>query len=397
MPAGPRPTRTGWLVALAAVALGTAGWVFGQPELAVLGAGTGAVAVAGALYVVAFPLRVEAGRSIRPARVAAGDPCRVAVRVRNSGRLRTPVLRLRDEVGTYGTASLQLAPIPPGVTREALYTFPTRRRGIHRAGPLTVEVEDPFGLVRVRHRRDRTDTVIVLPRLHRLSPLPAAPGEEPEPGLLALASNSTVDEEFAALRPYVPGDDVRRIHWRTTARLGHPVVRQFDEPWQHRSTIVLDVRAGQHDTDSFERAVSAAASVVALAASHGEYVRLVTTDGRDSGFVAAWDRADELLDQLAVVEPAARASLTATTARLSRGASGRLVVCVGALDAVEGTGLLRMTRAFGLAVVVATRPPVPAPGVGGPALVVFDEGDDLATAWLRGATALRADLTGVAR
>ena len=81
-----------------------------------------------------------------------------------------------------------------------------------------------------------------------------------------MTSSSTVDEEFASLREYVSGDDFRRIHWPSTARLGTPVVRQFDVPWQRRTTVLVDLRAAAHDDRSFERAVTAAASVVELAA-----------------------------------------------------------------------------------------------------------------------------------
>jgi uncharacterized protein (DUF58 family) len=383
-----RPTRAGLALVLAAVVLALAGWVFGQPELTVLGAAAAAIVALAALYVRSSRLRLEIRRTARPARVSVDDPCQIVLRVRNVGRVRSPVLRLRDEVGPFGTATLQLAPLPNGATRDAVYSFPTRRRGIHRVGPLTVEIEDPFGLVRASHPRADADAVIVLPRIHRLTPLPPAPGEEPEFGVRALASNSTVDEEFAALRPYEQGDDIRRVHWRSTARLGYPVVRQFDQPWQHRTTVLLDVRAAAHDAESFERSVSAAASVIVLGSGRGEFVRLVTTDGRDSGFVGAWDRADELLDRLAGIEPTGQGSLTATIAQLGRTASGRLVACVGALDAVEHAGLARGSRRFGLAVLVASSRVVASPGPG-PVLVTDDGSVDLPRAWDAAAASLR--------
>lgn len=381
-------TRAGGATLLAGVLLAVGGWLFGQPELSVLGAAAVLVVVGAVGYVRLMRLRLEVRRSVRPARVSVDEPCRIVLRVRNVGGTRSPVLRLRDEVAGHGPATLQVAPLPVGATRDAVYGFPTRRRGVHRIGPLTVEVQDPFGLARVEHHRRDVHAVIVLPHVYRLGPIPAAPGDEPEVGVRALVSNSTVDEEFAALRPYEPGDDIRRIHWRSTARSGHPVVRQFDQPWQHRTTVLLDLRAGQHDPDSFERAVSAAASVLMLGAARGELVRLVTTDGRDSGFVAAGERIDELLDQLAGVHPSGTGSLTGAAASLARTATGRLVVCVGSLDAVEHGGLVRATDRFGLSVLLVAGRLVPST-TGGPVVVTWDGSSDPAVAWERALSSLR--------
>ena len=169
--------------------------------------------------------------------------------------------------------------------------------------------------------------------------MPPAPGDEPEHGTHALTSASTVDEEFAALRDYVPGDDVRRIHWRSTARRGNPVVRQFDVPWQRRTTVLLDLRAGPSEA-AFERAVSAAASVVELVSRRDELVRLVTTAGEDSGFVPAAEHLDELLDRLAVVLPLPvqrdrPAPLLAMLGQLGTSGTGRLVTCTAGLNDVD--------------------------------------------------------------
>ena len=392
-----RPTRSGWAVLAVGVAGLVAGWLIGQPELAALGvAALVAVAVA-AVMVRSVPVRLEVHRSAVPPRVQMDEACRIHLRARNTGRARTPVLLLLDEVDRFGQARMRLAPLPAGATRDALHAFPTARRGVFSVGPLRLVVEDPVGLARSSVRRPGTDTVIVLPRIRDLAPLPPAPGEEPEHGVRALASNSTVDEEFAALRTYEPGDDIRRIHWRTTARTGTPMVRQFDQPWQHRTTVLLDLRRSAYASaggapyegtgdpaadDAFERAVSAAASVIVLSARQGELVRLVTTDGDDSGFGGAAELADELLDRLASVEPGGGGSLTGAAARLARTASGRLVVATGLLGADEHGGLATRTHRYGLRVLVATRPGVE-PVRGGPAVVSWDGSEPLERAWER--------------
>lgn len=376
-----RPTRAGVALAIAAPALAVLGWLFGQPELAVVATAGGFALVVAALEVRFASLRIEIRRSVRPSRLPVGEPCRIVLRVRNVGSVRTPVLGLRDDVGRFGEAALQLAPLPGGSTRDATYSFPTHLRGLHPVGPLTVDVEDPFGLWRSSHPQPGSQTVIVLPRTWPLAPLPPAPGDEPEHGVRALASNSTVDEEFAALRPYEPGDDIRRVHWRTTARLGTPVVRQFDQPWQLRTTVLLDVRRSAHDRTSFERAVSAAASVVAMAATRQELVRLVTTGGDDSGFVPARDRMDGLMDRLAEVGTDSRGSLTGTVGHLARRPTGRLVTCVGHLEAGEHGGLVDGSRRFGLHVLVVTGRLVASGAVVGPPVVTWDGTTDLTRAW----------------
>jgi uncharacterized protein (DUF58 family) len=320
-------------------------------------------------------------RTIRPSRVAVGEPCQVQLVVRNVGSARTSVLGLRDDVGRFGEASLHLAPLPKGASRDATYSFPTHRRGLHPVGPLTVEVEDAFGLVRASQRLPDTRTVIVLPRTWPLAPLPRAPGDEPEHGTRVLTSTSTVDEEFAAMRPYTVGDDIRRIHWRTTARVGEPVVRQYDQPWQRRTTVLLDVRRAGDDGAAFERAVSVAASVVRTASERHEIVRLVSTDGVDSGFVAAEGRADELLDRLAAVQPGARSSLAASLGHLGTRPSGRLVTCVAHLERGELEGWSRGTRGFGLRVLVATADHGTPPLLPGATVVHWDGDRSLTDAW----------------
>jgi uncharacterized protein (DUF58 family) len=354
-----RLTRAGLVALIAIPVLAALAWAFGQPELAVAAAAVAAGLAGSAALVGRSRPQLDLRRSIRPSRVAVGEPCQVQLEVRNVGRSRTAVLGLRDDVGRFGEASLHLAPLPKGASRDATYSFPTHRRGLHPVGPLTVEVEDPFGLVRSAQRLSDTRTVIVLPRTWTLAPLPRAAGDEPEHGTRVLTSTSTVDEEFAAMRPYTVGDDIRRIHWRTTARVGEPVVRQYDQPWQRRTTVLLDVRRtaggeGGVEGAAFERAVSVAASVVRMAADRHEIVRLVTTDGVDSGFVAAEGRADPLLDRLAAVQPGPRASLAASLGHLGNRPSGRLVTCAGHLEHGELEGWARGTRGFGLRVLVTT-------------------------------------------
>lgn len=364
-------TRTGTALVVGALAAAVLAWLFGLPELATLAAAGLVLCVVAVAWVAVGSKPLTVARSARPPRLEVGDPCEIRLVTRNPHHRASPVTTLDDRVGRHGNAQLVLAPLGPGERCVATYSLPTSRRGVHHVGPLTSTVQDPFGLVRRARTDDRVLTVMVLPRTWALGSMPAAPGDEPEHGTHALTSASTVDEEFAALRDWVPGDDVRRIHWRSTARRGAPVVRQFDVPWQRRTTVLLDLRSGPDET-SFERAVAVAASVVRLVAESDELVRLVTTDGTDSGFVPAVEHLDELMDRLAVVtvEPPRRDRphpLLGTLGQLDRGGTGRVVTVSAGIGDADATGLSGVTRNVGLHVVVTTAPTPPR--LTGPALV----------------------------
>jgi uncharacterized protein (DUF58 family) len=368
-----RLSRRGVLVLATAPVFAVLAWVFGLPEAAVLAVCV-VLAVAGAAgWVATHRPQLDIRRSAHPARCSVGDVCQIRLRTHNHGTRRSPVVVLEDDVGRHGSARLHLGPLDPDASATASYSLPTDRRGMHRVGPLTSVVTDPFLLARAEHTDQSHVTVIVLPRTWPLAPLPAAPGDEPEQGVRALTSLSTVDEEFSALRSYVPGDDIRRIHWPTTARTGSPVMRQFDLPWQHRTTVVLDARGSSHTGASFERAVSVAASLVQLAATRGELVRLVTTAPGAAGrrsradselrFVSAREHLDALMDRLAAVvlhdapdgpDPRDEPDLVATARRIAPTASGRLVVCTGAAGGSELAELELGTARYGLRVLAVT-------------------------------------------
>lgn len=356
-----RPTVAGTALAVACVGGAAVAWLLGLPELSALAA-AGLAAIGAAVVALRGAgrgLRVQ--RSARPARLHVGGGCTLSLSLTNGGGRRTPLLELHDRIDGAVRPPLLVAPLDPREGCVAAHPMPTDRRGVHHAGPLTVVASDALGLARRSVEVPGRTAVVVLPRVWALSVLPEAPGDEPEHGTRALTSSSTVDEEFASLRDYVEGDDIRRIHWPSTARRGAPVVRQFDVPWQRRSIVVLDRRAG-HDADAFERAVSAAASVVDLAASEDELVRFVTTSGEDTGLVPAAEHLDDLMDRLAVVAPEAADRrrpdpLLGTLGRLGARGVGLVVVCTAAVTAAEAVATEQRARGIGRLVVVHCAPP----------------------------------------
>jgi uncharacterized protein (DUF58 family) len=294
-------TRAGWGILLTGVGLLVAGRLFALPELLITGCALIALLVVAAVLTAGTPLRLEVVRTLHPDRVHAGTASRVEVVVRNRGRRRTPVLRLRDGVtGTPG-AELLLAPLERSARVRAAYRLPTHQRGIVTVGPLELELGDPFGLTRASVVAAGATTLIVYPHVDDVAAPPRSEGADPHgwrtPGL------QLGGDEFHSLRAYVVGDDRRRIHWPTTARRDELTVRQHERRQQGRTTLLLDVRADLHSEESFERAVSAAASLLVASAERGDEVRLVTTDGTDSGYTAGATATATLLEYLASVVP----------------------------------------------------------------------------------------------
>lgn len=338
-----RPTRQGWLVALGAAALVALGRFLGLTELFAVGAAAVLLLTVCAAWVTWRDVDVVVARSVRPSRVHVGNPSTVEVELRNRSRRATPVLRLRDPVTGTAGADLLLAPIPLAKTSTVAFRLPTTRRGLLTVGPMTVEIADPFGLASARTPAAPAVQITVLPRVDDIPPLPRTVGPDPDGGA-ETGSLGRMGEDFAALRPYVVGDDLRRVHWPSSARADDDLlVRQDDVPWQGRVSVVLDLRKSVHDVDTIERAVSAAASVLRAHLRRGDHVRLLTTTGVDSGFGVGASHLDGLLEYLAIADRSARGSLPVALDAADRGTGGALVVVTGRpspadIEAVEGLG-----------------------------------------------------------
>ena len=163
--------------------------------------------------------------------------------------------------------------------RSAVITtdLPTDQRGVFRVGPLDVTRADPFGLVRSGEPDEGITKLWVHPVVHQLEPFPSGIArdlEGPESGE-ALEGGVT----FHTLRDYVRGDDLRQIHWRSSARSNKLMVRHNVDTNRPRTLVVLDTRAIVYSAEAFEDAIRAAASVVVASMNRGFEFRLLTTDG----------------------------------------------------------------------------------------------------------------------
>ncbi|MEO6628616.1 MAG: DUF58 domain-containing protein [Aquihabitans sp.] len=322
-------TRAGWSLLMGALAMVIVGRMLGLPELYMLAAIAAAVVAIAQISVRRPPPHLMVEREVRPRRIHLGEPCRVELQIENAGLRRTPVLSLHDPVaGTVG-ATLSLAPLDPGGHRSAGYRLPTERRGVLRIGPLDARRVDPFGLASRHHQLAGVSDLTILPAIEALDGGSAGGGlDDPIAGLAHHMLGRPGDEDFSSLRPYVVGDDLRRVHWASTARTGELLVRQDDPPWQGHLTVVLDARSNRIDPEAFEMAVSAAASLIHAVALRGDRARLVITDGTDSGLTDARANQELLLEHLAVVDRHQGARLPVPSAD-RRTRKGRLVLMTG--------------------------------------------------------------------
>lgn len=339
-------TRNGWLTAGLALTLFAAGRMLGIYEMYLLGGAAAGLVLVAAVYVGLVRLRLRVTRHVRPYRIHSGSAARVDLEIHNLGR-RTPLLRLRDSVtGTRG-ADLSAGPLNRSERTVAAYRVPTDTRGIVEVGPLYVEITDPFRLALVRVKAADVTDITVFPRVEAVKAVPFTIGHDPHGAANNANSLGRLGDDFYALRHYTVGDDLRRVHWPSTARTGELMVRHDELPWQGRATLVLDCRIRSHSPESFEASVSAVASILSACARRRDLVRVVTTDGGDSGFATGNAHVDAIMEYLATVQLSERGTLHGALATLRRSTDGgALVVVGGPMETADVDAALRLRTTF---------------------------------------------------
>lgn len=316
-------TRRGWMLAASSLAFFVGGWLFAIVELTILGVAILLLCGGAAAFVAFRPVEVRTQRTLHPPRVHAGTSSRVDLEVRNTGARRTPVLNVRDPFDRgWRWARFLVPPLSAKTASRAAYRLPTEERGIFDIGPLEVALSDPFGLATATFTSVGVTQLTVYPRIDVISPLPTAQGHDPHSSARHPRSLLGHGEDFYALRPYEVGDDLRRVHWASTARLDDLMIRQDEMPWQTRSTILLDTRTRVHTAASLELAVSAAASIHAASHRVSSLVRLLSTDGTDSGFGTGHTHAEAVLEHLATLEASREDRFAGVAANLRRAGNG---------------------------------------------------------------------------
>jgi uncharacterized protein (DUF58 family) len=311
--------------------------MLGLVELFSLAAGSAILVIASLVYVRLAHFGFDATRQPHPPRVHAGQASRVELSVRNTAARRSPVVVVRDPFDRGRRwARFLLAPLQTGETARAAYRLPTDRRGVFELGPLTVHLRDPFSLAQKVVEVAPATKLTVYPKVVPIDPLPHTLGHDPHAGADHPTALGRGGEDFYALREYQMGDDLRRVHWKSTARMGELMIRQDEMPWQGRATVVLDLRLAAHDAASLERAISAAASIVSACWQHRSLVRLVSTDGTDSGFAAGHAHVDAILEYLATADVERSGGLVPLVDRLRRDGNGGALAVITTSAAGDG-------------------------------------------------------------
>lgn len=238
--------------------------------------------------------RFEVRREL-PRFVTAGVPFRYHVHVRNLTRRVQRGLMVMEEVGPPGLSRAEwqawqkarrrrmrsfrpassrrprrplpmlcqgaLPTLAPGQSGTATLEAVVNHRGVLDLNELVLARTDPLGLIRVVRRYPMAQKLLVLPRRYYIPPL-ALPGHPRyQLGGVTLASHVGQSEEFISLRDYRYGDPIRHIHWRSWAKVGRPIVREFEDEFFVRHALVLDTFTDWPEHEAFEAAVSVAASL----------------------------------------------------------------------------------------------------------------------------------------
>jgi uncharacterized protein (DUF58 family) len=274
-------TRYGVLAIVAGAVSIAIGRMFGVIELFVIGAGFLGAMLAAAVFVGLRTPQVSGSRWIHPTVLVAGDTGRVDLSLAHGGTVRSTRFTLQERVRRTNTADhiaeLTVEPMAGGSAAHAGYQLPTSVRGIVELGPLYAETRDPLGLLRRVRPVAGIDRVTVAPRAHRLE-MPQL-GSGPLGRHLLAQARRLGPGEFHSLREYVDGDEPRIIHWRASARSDKLLVRQNSVEGLRRMLVVLDSDPSSYlDPASFERAITAAASLVRSAADASLVTRFVTAD-----------------------------------------------------------------------------------------------------------------------
>jgi uncharacterized protein (DUF58 family) len=334
-------TDRGWAFLGAGMALAALWVMLGEIELLAAGGIAIVVTIVAALFVLSARPRVDVIRRLTPPLVHEGDRITVDASITNRSGRSIYNVSLTDDVEHLGRAEFQVGSLHDGAVAEASYQVICRPRGVYRVGPTTVSVSDPFRLASSQSRLELVDRLIVYPAVEDLEGFPGTRGQDPTMHASRPEFSHRGGEDFFTLREYRHGDDLRRVHWPSSARRDELMIKQLETPWQSHALVLLDLRADVYQNEAcFEKAVQGAASIV----------RHLATDGFDAHLWAGGTETIDVRDYAAAMEALARVktqpSLDLRTAagRMSRvGGGGALVLVSGVPDSV----LLEVHNLFG--------------------------------------------------
>lgn len=297
-----------------AVAAWALGRFLGVDELYVVCGAAIAMVVLAVASTRVSSTRIAVRRHTTAHHAHGGERVPIEVALRNDGRLPASLLLVEDrrppgiaaDEGAEG-ARVVVQGLRPRQVADLEWHAVGHRRGRYTIGPIRIRLRDPFGLVERSRRYRATDELVVYPATEPLSTVGALGVRH---GSDSSASRRVFHrgDEFHTMRNYVVGDDLRLVHWPSTAHRGALMVRQHELPWQASAVVYVDSRADVHrgagDASTFERAVSASASVLVHLQRQRYDVHLVTVDDHDvNGAPRTGTHLERAMTRLAELRP----------------------------------------------------------------------------------------------
>lgn len=347
-------TRRGRFLVVVGLTTVLVSMLAGQRDVLRLGLLLLVLPVLAAVLVARARVRMTCERAVEPAQVPLGTPLRGKITLGQDGRLPAAILMMEDAVPAQLGSNPRF--LVDGANqswrREVEYPLLGRVRGRFTTGPLLVRTTDPFGLVTLDRQFSATSDVMVTPHVVPLPKMRTAGGAgstgEAQPHRVGV-----VGQDDVLVRDYQQGDDVRRVHWRSTARRGELMVRREEQAWDPSASILLDTRATAHVgvgmSSSLEWAVSAAASIATHFVDDGFGVEIYEAEGpmRVNGRQGQHSSATRelVVSRLTDVQPRVTATLHYAIEAATVDQPGQLVIAIlGRVDAEDAHALLRIRR-----------------------------------------------------
>ncbi|MBT8246446.1 MAG: DUF58 domain-containing protein, partial [Acidimicrobiia bacterium] len=305
-------------------------------------------------------------------------------KVANRGRRSLINAEFTDDVGELGSAVFQIGRLPGKTTADAGYRIVCRPRGVYQIGPAELVISDPLDLAAVRTTAGGVDRLVVYPAIETLDGFPTTRGHDPSVQSAHPSHAPSGGDDFFTLREYRQGDDLRRVHWPSSAKRDELMIRQLEIPWQSRALVLLDSRASTHTSETFEQAVKGTASVLHHFFGGGYLPQLWIGDsGRPPG-PAPYELA---MEKLAAVQPMKALDLRHAVLRMRQHgySGGALVLITGALDDDNLAVFQTLGRDYSKTVLMVVADEAPASltafKLGGAATAVVGADDTWAGAW----------------
>jgi len=284
----------GWIVAALGALLWIVALTLGWKEVMI------AAAVVTAIVLLCLPFlfgrtTYEVGLDLTRTHVVVGERAVGALSLANRTSRALLPAEVVLPVGT-GRGIFQVPRLAPGAEHEELFAIPTQRRGVLSVGPVSVLRGDPLGLFERTHDRRHAVELFVHPRTSTLDGLSLGHLRDLEG--LPVQHLSRDDVSFHALREYQPGDDLRHVHWKSTARVGELMVRQYEETRRSHFVVALSTSPDEYRSpDEFELAVSVAGSIGLRALRDSRTLDVRTQKGALRALTPR-----RFLDELSIVE-----------------------------------------------------------------------------------------------